>query len=139
MTGKLGVGKAELPLGAPAMVTAKSTPANAELVAVVCFELMVTSVNKPMTAEGLTSNTLPLPLFVFIATSVWPTHDADALPEQIPVFVQKPLTTSQVVPLAEQSVSDKQATAPWQVCVAVGQFAVVVQARSSGLFPSQRG
>src|SRR5437660_561576 len=110
------------------MVTAKSTPANAELVAVVCFELMVTSVNKPMTAEGLTSNTLPLPLLVFIATSVWPTHEADALPEQIPVSVQKPLTTSQVVPLAEQSVSDKQATAPWQVCVAVGQFAVVVQA-----------
>jgi len=35
---------------------------------VVCFELTVTSVRRPMTAEGLTTNTLPFPVDVFIET-----------------------------------------------------------------------
>jgi hypothetical protein len=110
------------------MLTEKSTPANEELLAVVCFELMVASVSRPMTAEGLTTNTLPLPLFVFIATLVLPMHDAEAVPEQMPVFAQKPLTRSQVVPLAVHCVFEVQAMAPWQVCVALAQLASVVQA-----------
>jgi hypothetical protein len=110
------------------MVTEKSTPANAELVEVVCFELMVTSVRRPMTADGLTTNTLPFPLLVLIATSVWPTHDADAVPEHIPVSAQTPFTMSQVVPLAVHCVFEVHAMAPWHVWVVVGQFALVVQA-----------
>lgn len=104
MTGKFGVGTAVLALGALGMLTEKSTPAKAELLAVVCFELMVTSVSRPMTAEGLTTKTLPFPLFVLIATLVLPMHDADAVPEQMPVSSQKPLTVSQVVPLARHGV-----------------------------------
>lgn len=96
MTGKFGEGKVVLPLGPDWTVTAKSTPANAELVEVVCFELMVASVRRPMTAEGLTSNTLPFPLLVLIATSVCPTHDEVAEPEQMHVFEQKPLMVSQL-------------------------------------------
>jgi hypothetical protein len=67
VTGKLGVGTALDPAGADCTVTLKSTPANAELVAVVpCFELTVTSVRSPITADGLTTNTLPVPLLVLI-------------------------------------------------------------------------
>src|SRR4029077_11698375 len=49
-------------------VTLNSTPACEELETVVpaCFELIVTSVRRPTTAEGVTTNTLPLPLDVFI-------------------------------------------------------------------------
>jgi hypothetical protein len=112
------------------MLTEKSTPAKAELLAVVCFELMVTSVSRPMTAEGLTTKTLPFPLFVLIATLALPMHDADAVPEQMPVSSQKPLTVSQVVPLARHGVVSAalQATAPWQVCVALPQLELIVQA-----------
>ena len=65
-----------------ATVTLKSTPASAELLTepvaeLTCFELTVTSVRRPTTAEGLTTNTLPLPLDVLIP--------AIAFPMQVPV------------------------------------------------------
>jgi hypothetical protein len=49
-------------------VTRKSIPASAELFTLLpdCLELTVTSVRRPITAEGRMSNTLPLPLLVFI-------------------------------------------------------------------------
>jgi hypothetical protein len=59
-------------------LTLKFTPANAELLATNCFELSETSVRRPITAEGLTTKTLPLPLFVFIATTALPAHWPDA-------------------------------------------------------------
>ena len=54
--------------------TAKSTPASAELVPVllVLFFDTVTSVKRPTTAEGLITNTLPLPLLVFIPVVTLP-------------------------------------------------------------------
>src|SRR6266852_6710546 len=57
-------------------VTAKSTPASAELVpmSMLLFFPTVTSVRRPITAEGLTTNTLPLPLFVFIPACRPPMH-----------------------------------------------------------------
>jgi hypothetical protein len=61
-------------------------------------------------------------------TSVAPMHDADAVPEQMPVFEQKPLTASQVEPVGQPAAHE---IAPWQVCVVVAlftQLAVVVQA-----------
>ena len=61
-------------------VTLKSTPASAELlempVELWFLELIVTSVRRPMTAEGRITNTLPLPLLVF--------RPAFALPMQVP-------------------------------------------------------
>src|SRR5262245_55283242 len=60
----------------PVATTLKSTPANAQLVppgSVACF-CSLTSVRRPITAEGRTTNTLPLPLFVFIALLRLPTH-----------------------------------------------------------------
>ena len=48
-------------------VTWKSTPAWAEVMAAACFELMVTFVRRPTTAEGVTTKTFPLPLDVFMA------------------------------------------------------------------------
>src|SRR5207244_1890177 len=47
-------------------VTWKSTPACEEVEAEACFELMVAFVRRPTTADGLTTNTLPLPLDVLI-------------------------------------------------------------------------
>jgi len=54
--------------------TAKSTPASAELVPVVLvlFFDTVTSVKRPTTAEGLITNTFPLPLLVFIPVVTLP-------------------------------------------------------------------
>jgi hypothetical protein len=97
------------------MLTEKSTPAKAELDAVVCFELTVTSVSRPITAEGRTKNTLPFPLLVLIATSVLPMHEADAVPEHIPVFEQTLFTVSQVEPVGQLGFSALHATTPWQV------------------------
>jgi hypothetical protein len=63
-------------------VTQKFAPARAELLTAPvllpdCFELTLTSVRRPTTAEGRTTNTLPLPLDVLIP--------AMAFPMQIPV------------------------------------------------------
>src|SRR5437867_1003526 len=60
-------------------VTLKFTPASAELLTPpradpACFELTVTSVRRPITAEGLTTNTLPLPLDVLIPAARCPTQ-----------------------------------------------------------------
>src|SRR5437667_11034519 len=67
-----------------ATVTLKSTPASAELltepvVEPSCFELTVTSVRRPTTAEGLTTNTLPLPLDVLIPAFAFPMQGAVCL------------------------------------------------------------
>ena len=127
MTGKFGVGTAVLPFGALGMVTEKSTPANAELVAGwVCFELAVTSVRSPMTAEGLTTNTFPVPLEVFIVTLVLPMQVLVVVPEQKPEFSQTPSIVSQVPPVPH-SAFVVQAVCPEQVAGLV-QLAVVVQA-----------
>jgi hypothetical protein len=42
-----------------------------------CFELTVTSVRRPITAEGLITNTLPLPLEVLIPATATPAHCPD--------------------------------------------------------------
>jgi hypothetical protein len=130
VTGKFGVGRAVLPLDALGMVTEKSTPANAELLAVVCFELTVTSVRRPITADGLTTNTLPFPLFVFIATLVLPMHDADAVPEQMPVLGQKPLRSQ--TPPVEQVEPNVQATAPWPAHGKIGEGENAAKVRMEG-------
>src|SRR5262249_40413826 len=54
----------------------KSTPANVELVSTesVAFFCRLTSVRRSIIAEGWTTNTLPLSLFVFIALLRLPTH-----------------------------------------------------------------
>ena len=56
--------------------TWKSIPASAELLVeplvVICLELTVTSVSSPITAEGLMTNTLPLPLLVLIPAFALP-------------------------------------------------------------------
>jgi hypothetical protein len=119
------------------MVTEKSTPANAELLAVVCFELMVASVSRPMTAEGLTTNTLPFPLFVFIATLVLPMHDADAVPEQMPVLGQKPLRSQ--TPPVEHVEPNVQATAPWQAHGKIGEGENAAKVRMEGRNDRSRG
>src|SRR5262249_18781354 len=61
----------------PVTDTEKFTPARAELLTAPlplpdCFELTVTSVRRPMTAEGLTTNTLPFPLEVLIPATAMP-------------------------------------------------------------------
>src|SRR5258708_40290821 len=66
--GKFGV---MLGAGAPGggvTFTSKSTPANAELLPILTVLLFctLTSVRRPITAEGLMTNTLPAPLLVFI-------------------------------------------------------------------------
>jgi hypothetical protein len=53
-------------------------------------------------------------------------HVLDAVPEQTPVFGQKPLT-SQIPPVAH-GMPGTQEMAPWQVCDPKVQFAFVVQA-----------
>src|SRR5215831_506200 len=60
----------------PVADTEKSTPAIAELVPteIVAFFCRLTSVRRPITAEGLTTNTLPLPLFVLMALLRLPTQ-----------------------------------------------------------------
>src|SRR5260370_2972121 len=73
-------------------VTVKSGPDRAELltapvVAPFWFELRLTSVRRPMTAEGLTTNTLPAPLDVLIPATACPPHVPEAgvhvlLPEE---------------------------------------------------------
>jgi hypothetical protein len=60
-------------------VTWKFAPASAELLTAPVllpfwFELTVTSVRRPITAEGLTTNTLPLPLEVLIPAMALPMH-----------------------------------------------------------------
>src|SRR5450759_4895550 len=64
------------PLG-PLTVTLKSTPASAELLTApvllpACFELTVTSVSRPITAEGLMTKMLPAPLDVLIPATACP-------------------------------------------------------------------
>src|SRR5215472_17563037 len=66
-------------LPGPVTLTVKSTPASAELltpptVLPFCCEFTVTSVRRPTTAEGLTTNTLPLPLLVLIPATALPMH-----------------------------------------------------------------
>src|SRR5262249_1759097 len=63
--------------GAGLTVTLKSTPASAELVPAeeeVFLELRLTSVRRPITADGRMTNTLPLPLLVLMPTPNPPTH-----------------------------------------------------------------
>src|SRR5260370_13893440 len=58
----------------PVTDTEKFTPASAELLWMSCFEFRVTSVRRPMTAEGLITNTLPLPLDVLMPATALPMH-----------------------------------------------------------------
>src|SRR5215469_8437220 len=88
----------------PVATTLKSTPANAELVPTesVAFFCRLTSVRRPITAEGRTTNTLPLPLFVFIALLRLPTHPpvhTPALHVVPPVIVPLEFNTQCVVPV----------------------------------------
>src|SRR5215468_4563104 len=69
----------------------KSTPASAEpmpAVAVVFLELRLTSVRRPITADGRMTNTLPLPLLVLMPTPNPPTHKL--LPWPSPVHTTEP-------------------------------------------------
>src|SRR6266853_4023031 len=83
---------------APVTVTLKSTPASAELLTAPvllpdCFELTVTSVSRPITAEGLTTKMLPAPLDVLIP--------ATACPLQVPLAgVQLLLPRASIVQLS---------------------------------------
>src|ERR1019366_4790238 len=81
----LGMTGTTVPFG-PVTVTLKSTPASAELLATVCFELTVTSVSRPITAEGLMTKMLPAPLDVLIP--------ATACPLQVPLGVLHVLVPS---------------------------------------------
>src|SRR5215813_5279426 len=71
--------------GAGLTATLKSTPASAELVPteVVTFLKRLTSVRRPITADGRMTNTLPLPLLVLMPTPNPPTHKP--LPWPLPV------------------------------------------------------
>src|SRR2546425_6773814 len=92
--------------------TLTSTPASAELVWVVL--VMVTSVRRPMTIEGRMTNTLPLPLLVFIP--------AAKLPTQSPVCAVHPVLSQVcwqiwppvIVPLL---LSTQLSFAPWLLYV----------------------
>src|SRR5215469_764684 len=75
-------------LPGPVTDTVKSTPASAELltppvVAPFWFELTVTSVSRPTTAEGLTTKTLPLPLLVLIPATALPMHSPLAVVHEL--------------------------------------------------------
>jgi len=130
-----GVTEILLQLGPLVQLTCISTPARAELLTepltgLICLELTVTSVSRPTTAEGLTTNTLSLPLLVLIVTLALPTQFAPhAAPLQVtlhvPEFAQKPAITLQEPTAPPQSASDLQAVAPVQVSPAV-QSAVTV-------------
>src|SRR5215813_1387371 len=83
-------------------LTRKSTPASAEPLEMPLLlwflELMVTSVKRPMTAEGLMTNTLPLPLLVLIPALALPMQSpCDAGSWQVPVPVP-PVGLLQVAP-----------------------------------------
>ena len=62
--------------GAGLTSTLKFTPASAELVPVkgVVLVVRLTSVRRPITADGRMTNTLPLPLLVLMPTLNPPTH-----------------------------------------------------------------
>src|SRR5215510_3418428 len=62
--------------GAGFTSTLKSTPASAELVPMdpVLFLVRLTSVRRPITADGRMTNTLPLPLLVLMPAARLPTH-----------------------------------------------------------------
>src|SRR5215831_19831931 len=76
--------------GAGLTSTLKSTPASAELVPmdVVLFLTRLTSVRRPITADGRMTNTLPLPLLVLMPTPNPPTHKL--LPWPAPVHATVP-------------------------------------------------
>src|SRR5215472_8669559 len=77
--------------GAGLTVMLKSTPASAELLpaeAEVFLELRLTSVRRPITADGRMTNTLPLPLLVLMPTPNPPTHKL--LPWPAPVHATVP-------------------------------------------------
>jgi len=120
-----GVGWPPIPLA----VTEKSTPAYAELVptSIVLFFCRLTSVRRPTTAEGLTTNTLPKPLLVFMAAprvpeqppvhtpvvQLWPVEQSASLEHDVahmPKCVVASIFT-QVPPIAEQSASAAQVPA----------------------------
>src|SRR5215813_4767337 len=72
--------------GAGLTATLKSTPASAELVPaeeVVFLEERVTSVRRPITADGRMTNTLPLPLLVLMPTLNPPTHKPGPWPSPV--------------------------------------------------------
>src|SRR5215468_1607972 len=60
--------------------TSRSTPAKAELVPTLMVLLFctVTFVSRPITAEGLMTNTLPLPLLVFMPALMVPPQTPEA-------------------------------------------------------------
>src|SRR5215467_13624105 len=76
--------------GAGLTSTLKSTPASAELVPteVVLVLARLTSVRRPITADGRMTNTLPLPLLVLMPTLNPPTHRS--LPWPLPVHATVP-------------------------------------------------
>src|SRR5262245_1287135 len=76
--------------GAGLTATLKSTPASAELVPTeaVLFLVRLTSVKRPITADGRMTNTLPLPLLVLMPTPNPPTHKP--LPCPSPVHATVP-------------------------------------------------
>src|SRR5215470_4768014 len=70
--------------------TLKSTPASAELepMEVALFLARLTSVRRPITADGRMTNTLPVPLLVLMPAARLPTHRP--LPWPSPVHVTVP-------------------------------------------------
>src|SRR5216684_133379 len=90
--GKFGIVFARLPLGSVAF-TSKSTPAYAELVPTLMVEFFctVTSVRRPITAEGSTTNTFPLPLLVLIPALRVPAQSVAPGTIVHPVLVQTEL------------------------------------------------
>src|SRR6516164_7599348 len=73
--------------GAGLTATLKSTPASAELEPVKGVVLVerLTSVRRPITADGRMTNTLPLPLFVLMPAARLPTHKPFPWPEHVTV------------------------------------------------------
>jgi hypothetical protein len=100
--GKFGVTLGAAAPGGGVTFTSKSTPAYAELVPIsmLVFFCRLTSVRRPITAEGLTTNTLPLPLLVFIPAL------------RVPAQTFPLVSGMGVHPLAEQSVPDEQIAPP---------------------------
>src|SRR5262249_22619330 len=99
VTGKFGVTHGA---GAPdggVTCTSKSTPAKAELVPTLMVLLFctVTFVSRPITAEGLMTNTLPLPLLVFMPALMVPPQTPEAVRGTL-VRLKQSVRAEQVAP-----------------------------------------
>src|SRR5260370_42120118 len=90
--GKVGIVLGGLPLGSVAF-TSQSNPGYAELVPtlMVAFCCRVTSFRRRITAEGSTTNTFPLPLFVLIPALRVPAQSVSPGTIVHPVLVQTDL------------------------------------------------